>query len=188
MPESEMHLVHENQVKDCKVAYDELKDKIERYSTWFGIVDGAHRCEALQRAARDHPDRFGGLPWTALVLQRRSLSELRAFAKNRNEKQDQKYVVTPTLYDALHSMQEEIITLRKRTPNKTPSIASIISPYAFGEESKPVKGASATTLRTLAKAAMEMSTSVVEVIGDILNAEEPDAAASRAPPNVDKRF
>lgn len=94
---------------------------------------------------------------------------LRAFARNANEKQKEDYVVRDTLYDILHSMQEDRKTLITLHGGKEPTITSLATYYFGGKSPSP-------TIRSVAKIAISLSESVVEEFGELLNGEEPTNA------------
>ena len=92
-------------VNDLKMTDEMAKDTVPEFNTWYGIIDGQHRNEALRRLADQDSSHFKGFSWSVLVLMHGTTAELRAFARNCNEKQDPKYIVSPTVYDVVNSLQ-----------------------------------------------------------------------------------
>jgi len=92
---------------------EKLNEKMEENNTWYGIVDGAHRHRALVELMAEDAIKWGGFTWTVMIIKPAPKSQLRAFARNVNEKQKQQYVISPTWYDTLRSFKDEYNELKQ---------------------------------------------------------------------------
>ncbi len=147
--------------------------EVSKFATWYGIVEGEHRNEALRRLSNEAPQDFLSFSWTVLVLRPAPLQMLRAFCRNLADKQRSSYVVATTLFDSILSLQQDISLMRSLHPEKDVTVRALCH-YAMGYERTPSE-----TMRFLAKRALSLSPRVVNELGEILNAEEPDVAYSR---------
>jgi len=97
---------------------------VSTWKVWYGICDGAHRNAALRLLAEAFPELYLGFTWYVLKINHSSLELLRAFVRERNEKQEIDNVVEFTQYDVmvnLKTIAKQI--LRKRGLSGTGSCA-----------------------------------------------------------------
>jgi len=149
---------------------EKLNEKMEENNTWYGIVDGAHRHRALVELMAEDAIKWGGFTWTVMIIKPAPKSQLRAFARNVNEKQKQQYVISPTWYDTLRSFKDEYNELKALNGGRGPSASDVAATVAGGS-----KWASSTNVQ-MARVSARLSEEVVEEIGTIVNSEHPELA------------
>ncbi len=110
-----------------------------------------------------------------LLLNHGTVPELRAFARNANEKQSSEFFIQSTVFDTLNSLQEDIELYKQSSSGIAPS-ASQLAEFYSGGNSKMGSG----TLKSLCRAALRLTPNVVHHIGVILNTEDPETAYAKS--------
>lgn len=153
----------------------EAQEKIGTFSEWYGIIDGAHRRQAILNLINRKPERWSGFQWTVERVEARDVHILRAYARSCNEKQEERNVVETTQYDMLRSMKDDANLLLSELNGKPPGRGFInkVASYYVGGKAKVTN-----TVRQLAGTAVKLSEEVIETIGEILNSEHPEMAKS----------
>ena len=67
---SEQHepLIKDHLMEDLMMSEGEAGETMTQHDTWYGIVDGAHRNEALRRLINEYTALFLGISWSVLLL------------------------------------------------------------------------------------------------------------------------
>ncbi len=162
-------------IDDMGYSEAEADAEVSKFSSWFGIVEGCHRNEALRRLTRLNSLMFASFTWTVLVLRAAPMQTLRAFARNILEKQRSCYRIAPTLYDSIFSLREDYRSLTTLSSASKVSITALCT-FATGSNAPPSEA-----MRVLARKAIALSDSTISKLGELSNAEEPEIAYSRAP-------
>ncbi len=163
---------------DMGFSEEDAEAEVSKFSSWYGIVEGCHRNESLRRLACQYPQSFVSFTWTVLLLKPAPLQKLRAFARNIVEKQRSRFTIASTLYDSLFSLREDYRSLTAHSSSDSISITALCC-FATGS-----KRPQSEAMRVLARKAISLSDETIEKLGDLLNAEEPEIAYSRAPKNT----
>lgn len=162
-------------MKDRNLTREHAEQRYRTRSQWYGIVDGSHVHAAFIHLTDKRPEKWCGYQWWVTIVQHHELEVLQAFARDRNDKQREEFMIDFTLYDLLRNMKEVATTyvlsrgehLNPRDPRRG-IISEIADAYAGGR-----KHCTPTT-KQLAGVAIKLSDDVIACMGKIMNTEHPE--------------
>jgi len=149
----------------------EAKEKLGARPVWYGVVDGTYRLIALRELIQEFPARWCGFSWPVTVLRGgHDIQVLKQLARQQNRRHAARFYVETTFFDTLRGLRDEAVRLRIQNNNKQPTARQVAC--AFDGSSHK----SENTIRQTAAMVMRLDDRVIEVIGEIVNAEHPDLA------------
>lgn len=151
----------------------EAREKMESRDQWFGVVDGMHRHSAILELIEKHPETWEGFRWPVTLLKGGvPLLTLKQLARVQNAKHSETCFVEPTLFDMLNGLREEHDRLKTERNSKKVTAADVAAAYDGSSHAKE------STVKQIAATASRLPLSTIEVIGEIMNEEHPELAAS----------
>lgn len=177
MPLTGAHRHHlSSHFQSLGLSSDEVKEKIDSRTEWFGIVDGFHRYTAIMQLTRDEDEQvrkeWETFKWPVTMLKGGfQLLTLRQLARSQNEKHSDAFYVEPTFYDVLSGLREEYDRLQGEKSAKKITISEVAAAYDGASHAKE------STLKQIAATAARLSHIVIDTIGKIMNEELVELAA-----------
>lgn len=184
IPRDQFHLVEEHFREDMGICAEKAREQVHRDGqSWYAIVDGDHRHDALLLEASKNPSEFAGFPWQVIVIKWRQSRVLKAFARNRNRMQESEYLVEMTLYDTVRALKdlivEEVLECGPLSDYK-----SVVNTRGFNKRVAAIYSGcmeySDSTLEKLVGVVKTLSSETVEALGDITTVEDPALMRARA--------
>ncbi len=156
--------------KEQNLSEDEVKQRVEARSCWYGIVDGEHSHMAIIKLI-DTYERWVGYKWHVTVLKSgKSMERYKQLARCQNERHENRYYVEVTFFDMISNMRYEYERLSMSQKRVTGQ--HVVDAYlGYSMTSKKT-----STLIQTANTVIRLTKSVIETIGRISNDEHPELA------------
>jgi len=153
-------------------------ERLQRYETWYGVVDGVHRLLALMELIEEEPEKWSATLWPCTVMMIHPTYVFRAFARNNNSLHGESAYITPTVYDTIKSIFDEHEDFKAQLSTNEVPLSDLFERISGGV-SRPT-----TTTRKAARLALNLDVTVIETIGEVVQYENESIAYSHAPPET----
>ena len=144
---------------------EEVKLIVDKYDSWYGIVDGLHHNMAV-RWLKEHKDSWSSSLWYVTVLKGGfSVEHYQKLSRFQNHRHSAKYFVEVTFFDQLNNLRRDYERFRLRKPSV--SQKQVAQSY-FGTQTVN------RTMTMTASLAIRLPKLVLRELGIIMNTERPD--------------
>jgi len=165
---------------DLHLTEVQITERLARYPTWYGVVDGVHRLFALLHLIENEPSDWMSKLWPVVVMQMHPTYILRAFARSKNSLHTEKAYVASTVYDLIKSIYDEHEEYKGQVSAEKVALNALCARVCGGVSK------STSTLTRAAKLATILDITVIETIGEIVLFENERVAYSHFPPGTVK--
>lgn len=157
----------------------EVKEKVDSKDEWYGVIDGMHRYCAITEMMKEDSRRWEGFLWPVTMLRGGfSLQTLKQLARVQNAKHCDSYYIEPTFFDMLSGLREEYDRIKSHRGSKKVTSAEVSAAYDGASHAKE------STIKQTAATAVRLDHSVIKAIGEVMNEEHPELAASCINPTL----
>ena len=178
----QQNLVTNNLIQKKGMDPDQANEHYNSKQIWYGIVDDCHRHAALCLLIHRNPQKWMGYSWWITVIEEQDIHMLKAFTRDRDEKQRKECIVDLTRFDTSRNMKDVARRYplcrggQITNPNnlRRGLITEIADMYCGG------KNQANSTSRRISGVVLRLSDEVIACIGEIMNTEYPDLAIKLA--------